>query len=86
MSETGIQSNSTISKDWLIVKEAIKDGISAEDLENLGLWNNSLVNIINATNTHELCSITGKASLFLVSCLKLTCAAENLCAKVEMDL
>ncbi|XP_032894767.1 leucine-rich repeat-containing protein 56 isoform X1 [Amblyraja radiata] len=35
VSETGIQSNSTVSKDWLIVKEAIKDGISAEDLENL---------------------------------------------------
>ncbi|XP_067902824.1 leucine-rich repeat-containing protein 56 isoform X1 [Heterodontus francisci] len=36
VSETCIQSNSTVSKDWLIVKEAIKDGISAEDLENLG--------------------------------------------------
>ncbi|XP_067850369.1 leucine-rich repeat-containing protein 56 [Heptranchias perlo] len=36
VSETCVQSNSTVSKDWLIVKEAIKDGISAEDLENLG--------------------------------------------------
>ncbi|XP_048401280.2 leucine-rich repeat-containing protein 56 [Stegostoma tigrinum] len=35
VSETSIQSNCTINKDWLIVKEAIKDGISAEDLENL---------------------------------------------------
>ncbi|XP_078077419.1 leucine-rich repeat-containing protein 56 [Mustelus asterias] len=36
VSETCIQSNCTVSKDWLIVKEAIKDGISAEELENLG--------------------------------------------------
>ncbi|XP_069760150.1 leucine-rich repeat-containing protein 56 isoform X2 [Narcine bancroftii] len=36
VSETYIQSNSTINKDWQIVKETIKDGISAEDLENLG--------------------------------------------------
>ncbi|XP_038663928.1 leucine-rich repeat-containing protein 56 isoform X2 [Scyliorhinus canicula] len=35
VSETCIQSNCTVKKDWLIVKEAIKDGISAEDLENL---------------------------------------------------
>ncbi|XP_051885616.1 leucine-rich repeat-containing protein 56 [Pristis pectinata] len=36
VSESCTQSNRTVSKDWLIVKEAIKDGISAEDLENLG--------------------------------------------------
>ncbi|XP_072448552.1 leucine-rich repeat-containing protein 56 isoform X1 [Chiloscyllium punctatum] len=53
VSETCIQSNCTINKDWLIVKEAIKDGISAEDLENL---DDSITIGRPASRKHQSCT------------------------------
>ncbi|XP_078405464.1 leucine-rich repeat-containing protein 56 isoform X1 [Cetorhinus maximus] len=53
VSETCIQSNCTVSKDWLIVKEAIKDGISAEDLEYLG---DSTTTRKPASRKHQNCA------------------------------
>ncbi|XP_041054320.1 uncharacterized protein lrrc56 isoform X2 [Carcharodon carcharias] len=53
VSETCIQSNCTVSKDWLIVKEAIKDGISAEDLEYLA---DSTTNGKPASRKHQNCA------------------------------
>ncbi|XP_060694519.1 leucine-rich repeat-containing protein 56 [Hemiscyllium ocellatum] len=53
VNEACIQSNCTINKDWLIVKEAIKDGISAEDLENL---DDSITIGRSASRKHQSCT------------------------------
>ncbi|XP_072129318.1 leucine-rich repeat-containing protein 56 isoform X2 [Mobula birostris] len=59
VSESCTQSDHTVSEDWLIVKEAIKGGISAEDLGNL----DAVVGPgRSASRQHQACSSTRRSS------------------------